>query len=230
MALHPRGINHLAIGTRDIKRQISFFTDVLGCELKALFWMHGLPGAWHGFIELSPECYLAFVQHNDNPDSIINGVTHAGTPTGNVSIGAMQHLAMHLDTLDELEEFRDRIRSSGVMVFGPIDHGFCHSIYFAGPEGLVLELTAGVPLDPRAWIDPEVVQLAGISDAELARFTSPKRVPRTSATAVPQPELNRSVPHFDFPDSVYEFLATANDEQIAALMADNEPPVKVGEK
>jgi catechol 2,3-dioxygenase-like lactoylglutathione lyase family enzyme len=48
MAIHPRSINHLAIATRDIKTQIAFFCDVLGCELKALFWMHSAEGAWHG--------------------------------------------------------------------------------------------------------------------------------------------------------------------------------------
>ena len=35
------GIHHLAIATRDIKAQIEFFSDVLGAELVALYWMHG---------------------------------------------------------------------------------------------------------------------------------------------------------------------------------------------
>ena len=57
---------------------------------------------------------------------------------------------------------RDRIRSRGVNVIGPLDHGMCHSIYFAGPEDLSLEIaTSAAPIDARAWIDPEVVKLAG---------------------------------------------------------------------
>jgi catechol-2,3-dioxygenase len=28
-----------------------------------------------------------------------------------------------------------------VPVFGPIDHGFCHSVYFFDPNGLALEIT-----------------------------------------------------------------------------------------
>ena len=47
------GVHHLAICTADIKRQIEFFTDVLGAELKALYWMHGVEGAWHGFLRLN---------------------------------------------------------------------------------------------------------------------------------------------------------------------------------
>ncbi len=63
MALHPNGVHHLAIATRDIKAQIEFFTDVLGAELKALYWMHGVDNTFHGFVELSPTCYIAFQQH-----------------------------------------------------------------------------------------------------------------------------------------------------------------------
>ena len=32
--LRPGDVNHSAIGTRDIKAQIEFFTDVLGCPLE----------------------------------------------------------------------------------------------------------------------------------------------------------------------------------------------------
>ena len=38
------GVHHLAVCTGDIKAQIEFFTDVLGAELKALYWMHGVDG------------------------------------------------------------------------------------------------------------------------------------------------------------------------------------------
>lgn len=225
MAIHPRSINHLAIATRDIKSQIEFFTDVLGCQLKALFWFHGLEGAWHGFIELSPDNYIAFVEHSDNPDKRETGLTHAGTPLGNVAAGAMQHFSMQVDSLEELLVLRDRIRRRGIMVLGPIDHSFCHSIYFAGPEGLVLELMAGVPLDPQAWIDPEVAALAGIDEHDLARYANPTHEER-SPQPVPQPALDRSKPHFDFPDEMYAALSMATDEQISEMFSESEPPVK----
>ena len=62
-------------------------------------------------------------------------------------------------------------------VFGPLDHGMCHSIYFAGPERLTLEIaTSAVPIDDRAWIDPEVVALCGIDDDELAAMRAPADV------------------------------------------------------
>ena len=36
------GLHHLAICTANMKEQIEFFTDKLGMELQALYWMHGV--------------------------------------------------------------------------------------------------------------------------------------------------------------------------------------------
>ena len=93
------GIHHLAIATKDIKAQIEFFNDVLGCELVALYWMHGVEGAWHGFLKLNDSCYLAFVETPDikNIERTI-GVTHAGSGGSPCAGGAMQHLALNVDT------------------------------------------------------------------------------------------------------------------------------------
>jgi hypothetical protein len=40
----------------------------------------------------------------------------------------------------ELVAMRDRTRSRGLTIVGLLDHGMCHSIYFAGPENLSLEI------------------------------------------------------------------------------------------
>ena len=64
--LHPRGVNHLALSTTDMKGQLEFWCDVLGLPLKALYWMHGAKGAYHGFVELAPDSYVAFVQMPEN--------------------------------------------------------------------------------------------------------------------------------------------------------------------
>ena len=77
------GVHHLAISTGDMKAQLSFFSDVLGAELKALYWMHGVPGAQHGFVKLNDTSYVAFVQHaGDRRHRAELGVTHAGSGGG----------------------------------------------------------------------------------------------------------------------------------------------------
>ena len=222
------GVHHLAVSTADIKTQIEFMTDVLGMQLVALYWMHGVEGAWHAFLKLHDRSYLAFVQMPaiEKVERVL-GVTHAGSGGGVSAGGTMQHLAFNVDTLGELLALRDRIRSRGITVIGPIHHGLCDSIYFAGPEDLSLEIaTSERAIDARAWIDPEVVALAGISPAELERFRHPAPF-EDRGGAWPQPPLDASKPCMrGFPAGVYERLAAMPDEEFTARMSQTEPPVR----
>ena len=224
----PNDLHHLAIATADIKKQIEFFSDVLGMELVALYWMHGADGCFHGFMKLHDTASVAFVQTPDNhkiPPEI--GVTHAGNPAGSCAPGTMQHVALNVESEADLLAMRDRIRSRGIQVLGPIDHGMCKSIYFAGPENLMLELsTSAETIDARQWIDPEVVALAGISADELARYRQPASF-RDRGGAVPQPPLDGPGPHMaNYPPGAYQALLGLADEK-ARNMVTNEPPVKV---
>lgn len=225
-ALHPVGVNHLAISTRDMKAQLQFWCDVLGCPLKALYWMHGVEGCFHGFVELAPSSYIAFVQHPDNPAEVQVGLTHAGNPGGAVAAGTMQHLALHVDTVDQVLALRDRVRSRGVQVMGPIDHGFIQSMYFAGPEGLTLEICCGSDIDERAWIDPEVVDLCGISADELARMVTPAAF-QSGPTAVPQPGPDSPGPRLVYPPPAYEALVGMSDADMWQHLSETTPPVAV---
>jgi catechol 2,3-dioxygenase-like lactoylglutathione lyase family enzyme len=222
--LHPRGVNHLAISTADMKAQLTYWSEVLGCPTKALYWMHGVPDAFHGFVELAPDSYIAFVASPRNPTEPVWGVSHSGNAGDPVTAGAMQHVALHVDTIDELLTMRDRIRSHGIQVMGPIDHGFVQSIYFAGPENLALEITTGASIDDRQWIDPEVQGLCGISDEELQRLRAPAEFERP-ATPVPQPPTDESVPTLHYPPPVLEALMGRSDEAVWRDFSETTPPV-----
>lgn len=225
MALHPRGVNHLALSTCDMKAQVEFWSDVLGCPLKALYWMHGVEGAFHGFLELAPDSYIAFVQHPDNSKDIDYGVSHAGNPGAPVTRGAMQHLALHVDTFDELLAMRDRIRSRGVQVFGPVDHGFIRSIYFGGPEGLSLEVASGSAIDAEAWIDPEVTGLCGITPEEVARFKAPEPLePQAEPVLQPPAEGDPFTMH---PPQVWARAMSTPDDVVWENASETTPPVIV---
>ncbi len=223
------GLHHLAICTANMKEQIEFFTDKLGMELVALYWMHGVENTWHGFLRLNDESAIAFVC---NPDidaiPVTLGETHAGNPGANCAKGAMQHLAMRVENHEELLAMRDRLRDKGVPVMGPMDHGMCASIYFAGPENLSLELSYSTePINAEAWIDPEVVALAGISAEELARYKQPAGY-EDQAGAVAQPDpATAPGPHMsNYPPGVYEAIMNRPDADVLHSVT-NEPPVKV---
>ena len=226
--LRPNGVNHLALSTRDMKAQLQFWGDVLGCPTKALYWMHGVENTFHGFVELAPDSYVAFVQTEQNPTEPIWGVTHSGNAGDAVTAGTMQHVAFNVDTLDELLTMRDRIRSRGIQVMGPIDHGMIKSIYFAGPEHLSLEIAVGRAIDAEQWVDPEVQGLCGISDEELAALKQPASFERPDE-AVPQPEHDDTKPSLHYPPPVLAAIMGMSDEKMWTNVSFPDPPVPPSE-
>ena len=223
----PNGVHHLAICTKDMKAQIEFFTQVLGMELVALYWMHGAKNTYHGFVRMNDSSSIAFVQGPESGEiQPQEGVSHASWTAGLVAPGAMQHLALNVDTEEELLAMRDRLRSHGHWVMGPLDHGFCKSIYFAGPEGLMLEFSTseGGAIDQEAWIDPEVVGLNGINQEELERYKHPQPFASRGGT-VQNPAVDPDNPPMHFPpgqDAVYRM----SDEDVTAKLSETTPPVQ----
>lgn len=223
------GLHHLAVSTGDMKKQIAFFTDAMGMELVALYWMHGARGAFHAFLRMTDDSYVALVYFPENADMKNRiGYTHPGNPGGTSAPGTMQHLALKVADMDEMLAMRDRLRQRGIPVIGPIDHGMCHSMYFAGPENLSLEIACGdEPISAKAWIDPEVVELCGISAAELAEFTRPA-AHAASGQPVAQPGVDAVGPHMvGHADGVYEQMLGLSDADVMAVMSKNKPPVRV---
>ena len=221
-------VHHVAISTADMKSQLEFFSDVLGLELVGLFWMHGVPDAWHAFMKLGDASFsFVFLPGNAQQKTTI-GHTHAGNGAGTSAPGTMQHIALNVDTMDDLLFMRDRIRSRGVPVFGPLDHGLCHSVYFAGPENLALELAttdqAKHPLDSeQSWIDPEVASLAGLSPEDIQKLCRPEPFEQP-AEPIAQPAYSENVPHLSYPEDVYQAMLSIPDEHMNTRPSDRVPP------
>ena len=224
------GLHHLAITTADMKSQIEFFTDKLGMELVALYWMHGVENTWHGFLRLNDESALAFVCNPDIKDIPVKlGQTHSGNPGANCAAGTMQHVALRVNNHEELMAMRDRLRAKGVPVMGPMNHGMCVSMYFAGPENLSLELSySEEPINAEAWIDPEVVKLAGINAEELARYKQSADFADSQGGISQTDPAKTQGPHMtNYPAGTYEARIATPDDIIWSVV-DSQPPVKVG--
>jgi len=221
----PNGVHHLAICTKDIKGQIEFFTQVVGMELVALYWMHGVDNTFHGFLKLNDSSSIAFVESPEIGEiQAIKGVSHAGSPARPVAAGVMQHVALNVDTEEDLLTMRDRVRSHGYWVMGPLDHGFCKSIYLAAPEGIMLEFSTseGKGINPDAWLDPEVVRLAGITPSDLRRYRNPPPF-QGQGGRVAQPPPNSGKPMMDGMERLYSM----SDTEVTARLSQPTPPVDV---
>ena len=153
------------------------------------------------------------------------GVSHPTWTAAPVAAGVMQHVALNVDTEGDLLAMRDRVRSHGYWVMGPIDHGFCKSIYLAAPEGVMLEFTTseGKPIDAESWIDPEMVRLSRINPAELQRYKNPPAYEALGG-AVKNPPLDPSKPQMQFPPGK-EKIYSMSDEAVAARLSEPTPPV-----
>jgi catechol 2,3-dioxygenase-like lactoylglutathione lyase family enzyme len=221
----PNGLHHIAICTKDIKGQIEFYSQVVGMELVALYWMHGVQKTFHGFLKMG-NASIAFVQSPEIGEiQPQKGVSHPSWTAAPVAAGVMQHLALNVDGEAQLLAIRDRVRSHGYWVMGPIDHGFCKSIYLAAPEGIMLEFSTseGKPIDAEAWIDLEVVKLAGITPADLQRYKNPPEFESRGGT-VAQPVLDPHKPQMEFPPGM-EKIYRMSDEEIASRLSEPTPPV-----
>jgi catechol-2,3-dioxygenase len=87
--------------------------------------------------------------------------------------GTMQHVALHVETVDDLNAMRDRLAGKGLAVSEPIDHGFCTSIYLQAPDHVQLEFsTLTRPLGSEE-MDEEVLAHCDISAAELVAMQNP---------------------------------------------------------
>ena len=223
----PNGVHHLAICTKNMKEQIEFFTQVVGMELVALYWMHGVKNTYHGFVRLGDSSSIAFVQGPESGEiQPQTGVSHASWTAGLVAPGAMQHLALNVDTEEDLLTMRDRVRSHGHWVMGPLDHGFCKSIYFAGPEGMMLEFSTseGESIDAESWIDPEVVKLNGISLEELEQYKNPPAF-ESQGGSVQNPEVDLNDPPMQFPPG-QEVIYSMSDKDVTEKMSETTPHVQ----
>ena len=223
----PDGIHHIAIMSANMKEQLTFFTQVMGFPLVALFDMHGVPGGKHAFLKMAEASYFSIVELagvGEIPSTL--GITHAGTGAGKSAPGTMQHLAFRAPDEAGLLALRNRIRSHGVPAIGPIGHGFCQSIYFAGPEGLTLEVSCAVSeVDPARWVDPKVLTECGISGEEAEAMLNPE--PCMAETSVAQPGYNPAVPQMAYPAGALKMILATPDAAITAQGSYNEPPVRV---
>ena len=221
----PDGIHHIAIMSANMKEQLTFFTQVMGFPLVGLFDMHGVPGGKHAFLRMADDSFFSVVEM-DGIDEIPStiGITHAGTGAGKCAAGVTQHIAFRVPDEDGLIAMQSRIRSHGVPAIGPIGHGFCKSIYFAGPEGLTLEVSYAVSeVDPARWVDPAMLAECGISGEEAQAMLNPP--PCTAQGPVPQPAYDASKPQLAYPPEALKAILSAPDAAITMQGSYNEPPV-----
>jgi glyoxylase I family protein len=167
-ALPPRSVNrlhHFAYRCRDAEETRAFYEDLLGLPLVHIVQAETVPSVGekcpfaHIFFELRDGSYLAFFDLGDD----VGAEPSPNTPSW------VNHLALEMDSVEEVEAARERLLAAGLDVKGVTDHEFINSIYFFDPNGIRLELT--VRTRDEAWLAEE----ASAAHGKLADWTTRKR-------------------------------------------------------
>ncbi len=152
-----RGINHLALVCRDMKKTVDFYSGVLGMPLTKTIELPAGMGQ-HFFFDIGNGNSLAFFWFPDAPDSV-PGVTHPANTVGAGSLtsahASMNHVAFDVPE-EKIEAYQKKLEAAGVECTPVVNHDdsetqasmeitdttFVRSIYFKDPDGIMLEFAA----------------------------------------------------------------------------------------
>jgi glyoxylase I family protein len=166
-----KGLHHFAYRCRDAEETRQFYEDVLGLPLAHVIKLDHVPSTGeycpyvHVFFQMGDGSYVAFFDLGDN----VKAAPSPNTPAW------VNHLALELETEDELRAAKKRLEDAGIEVLGVTDHEIIHSIYFFDPNGIRLELTV------KAIEEEEMKRLGGHAREQLDRWTKEKATFRRSA-------------------------------------------------
>tara|TARA_R110000868_G_scaffold10900_8_gene52751 strand:+ start:2230 stop:2781 length:552 start_codon:yes stop_codon:yes gene_type:complete len=134
------GLHHYAYRCRNAEETRSFYEDLLGLPLAHVIQADSVPSTGasdpyvHLFFEFTDGSYIAFFDLGDET---------ACTPDPQTP-DWVNHFAMQVGTVAEVEEWKKRLEEAGLDVVGVTDHGFVKSVYFFDPNGIRLEITCEV--------------------------------------------------------------------------------------
>jgi catechol 2,3-dioxygenase-like lactoylglutathione lyase family enzyme len=147
----PVGVHHVAYACKDIEATHHFYQDLMGFELLHTEVQDFEDGGYfrHVFYDLGDGSCIAFFdvhgvgEREDWSSAISEGV---GLPVW------VNHIAFKADEAKQAA-VKERMELADIKPLMEIDHGWCHSLYYLDPNGIMVEFcrdTPGVPIDPDA--------------------------------------------------------------------------------
>lgn len=170
------GIHHVTAIASDPQANFDFYARVLGLRLVKKTVNFDDPGAYH----------LYFGDEAGTPGTILTFFEWPESRRGHWGVGGIHHLALGVSTPEAQLKWKRRLVDAGVPVSGPLDRGYFKSIYFADPDGQVLEIATrgpGYAIDEpadalgRGVMTPPRERLPGGRDEATIAATHPEPVP-----------------------------------------------------
>ena len=118
------GLDHVALGVRDVERSADWYVEVLGFERR-------YQGMWNGV--------PVFVARDKTAIALFPAETDQASRSPSRRPNGMLHLAMRANRKNFVAA-QAALTSRGIS-FHFTDHEISHSIYFRDPDGIELEIT-----------------------------------------------------------------------------------------
>jgi glyoxalase family protein len=133
--LKTLGFHHITMVCTDAGRTLAFYGGLLGLPLVKKTVNFDDPGAYH----------LYFGDERGRPGTILTFFEWPNAPRGGWGIGGVHHLALGVADRHTQLMWKRRLTDAGVPVTGPLDRGYFTSLYFADPDGQILEIATAGP-------------------------------------------------------------------------------------
>jgi glyoxalase family protein len=178
--LETQGFHHITMVATSAPRTLAFYGGLLGFDLVKKTVNFDDPGAYH----------LYFGRAGGRPGTILTFFEWAHARRGHFGVGGIHHLALGVATPEAQLKWKRRLTDAGVPVSGPIDRGYFKSLYFADPDGQVLEIATAGPgyaidepadaLGKRLVVPPSERLPGGRNEAAIQQLMHPEPVPEVT--------------------------------------------------
>lgn len=128
--LRTAGIHHITLVAADASRTLAFYRDMLGMTLLKRAALLNDSHAHH----------LQFGDSDGLPGTLVTVLVQPPAARGRWGIGGVHHFALGTKNEDTQLEWKRWLIDRGIGVTGPFDRGYFSSIYFADPDGQILEI------------------------------------------------------------------------------------------
>jgi glyoxylase I family protein len=169
--MNIKRLHHVAYRCNDAKETVEFYQKHLQMDFVLAIAEDLVPSTkapdpyMHIFLDAGMGNVLAFFVLPNSPQMDRD----RNTPEW------VQHIAMELETMDELLAAKASLEEAGIEVLGPTDHAIFKSIYFHDPNGHRLELATNTASAE------DMARLHEVAPAMLEEWSQTKKAPRHAA-------------------------------------------------
>jgi glyoxylase I family protein len=155
------GLHHVTMICTDLQRTTDFYRDLLGLALVRETVNDDDPDARHFW----------FGDGHGTAGTLLSFMEYPQMEPGKVGVGSVHHVALAVASADELDAWRDYLRSRSVDCTDVFDRGGLRSIYLRDPDGNIVEIAtaSGGPTRGKRPGQPAAVALGSGHPGENRR-------------------------------------------------------------